>query len=157
MVSQAGIPLASQADSTLPLAVSAVSQAGNPQASLADNTLCQAESGVYQAGITQAAPVVIHSARLRASQVSPITTLMQATLLGQTMPSCSQIAWLPRLVLPRKQGLPPPNRQNSPQDSSSTEEPNPKWVINLSSKPLNKAQRSVLAKGPNFVISPEHP
>ena len=50
-----------------------------------------------------------------------------------------------------------PNRQNSPQGSSSMDEPNPKWVINLSSKPLTKAQRSVLAKGPNFVVSPKHP
>ena len=37
------------------------------------------------------------------------------------------------------------------------EEPNPKWVINLSSKPLTQAQRSVLAKGPNFVVTPRHP
>ena len=37
------------------------------------------------------------------------------------------------------------------------EESNPKWVINLSSNPLTKAQRSVLAKGPNFAFSPKHP
>ena len=37
------------------------------------------------------------------------------------------------------------------------EEPNPKWVINLSSKPLTQVQRSVLAKGPNFVVSSRHP
>ena len=37
------------------------------------------------------------------------------------------------------------------------EEPNPKWVINLSSKTLTQVQRSVLAKGPNFVVSPKHP
>ena len=37
------------------------------------------------------------------------------------------------------------------------EEPNPKWVINLSSKPLTQAQRSVLAKGPNFAVSSRHP
>ena len=37
---------------------------------------------------------------------------------------------------------------------SCNEEPNPKWVINLSSKPLTPAQRSVLAKGPNFAVSP---
>ena len=37
------------------------------------------------------------------------------------------------------------------------EESNPKWVINLSSKPLTNAQRSVLAKGPNFAVSPKHP
>ena len=40
---------------------------------------------------------------------------------------------------------------------SSNEEPNPKWVINLSSKPLTPAQRSVLAKGPNFAVSPGQP
>ena len=39
---------------------------------------------------------------------------------------------------------------------SPLEEPNPKWVINLSSKPLTPAQRSVLAKGPNFAVTPRH-
>ena len=47
-----------------------------------------------------------------------------------------------------------PNRL--PQGSSN-EEPNPKWVINLSSKPLTPAQKSVLAKGPNFAVSPRQP
>ena len=37
------------------------------------------------------------------------------------------------------------------------EEPNSKWVINLSSKPLTPVQRSVLAKGPSFAVSPRHP
>ena len=37
------------------------------------------------------------------------------------------------------------------------EEANPKWDINLSSKPLTQAQRSILAKGPNFEVSPRHP
>ena len=50
-----------------------------------------------------------------------------------------------------------PNRHNTPQGSSPLEEPSPKWVINLSSKPLTPAQRSVLAKGPNFVVTPKHP
>ena len=40
---------------------------------------------------------------------------------------------------------------------SSKEEPNPKWVINLSNKPLTPAQRSVLAKGPNFAVTPRQP
>ena len=59
---------------------------------------------------------------------------------------------------------PPPSRQaistNTPRGSpggNSLENPNPKWVINLSSKPLTQAQRSVLAKGPNFVVTPRHP
>ena len=48
----------------------------------------------------------------------------------------------------------PPARH--PQGSSK-KEPNPKWVINLSNKPLTPAQRSVLAKGPNFVVTPRQP
>ena len=65
-VYQAGIPWSSQADSTLPLAESAVSpagnsqagnyQAGNYQACLAENTLSQAETAVSQAGNSQASP-----------------------------------------------------------------------------------------------------
>ena len=43
-----------------------------------------------------------------------------------------------------------------PQESSN-EEPNRKWVINLSNKPLTPAQRSVLAKGPNFAVTPRQP
>ena len=46
---------------------------------------------------------------------------------------------------------------NRPPQGSSDEEPNPKWVINLSNKPLTPAQRSVLAKGPNFVVTPGQP
>ena len=48
----------------------------------------------------------------------------------------------------------PPSRSNQ---GSSNEEPNPRWVINLSNKPLTPAQRSVLAKGPNFVVTPRQP
>ena len=48
----------------------------------------------------------------------------------------------------------PPARH--PQGSSK-EEPNPKWVINLSNKPLTPAQRSVLAKKPNFAVTPRQP
>ena len=46
--------------------------------------------------------------------------------------------------------------QGSP-GGNSLENPKPKWVINLSSKPLTQAQRSGLAKGPNFVVTPRHP
>ena len=92
-------------------------------------------------------------------QAIPLTIPLgrQVIPLGETVLSLSQIAMFPRWHLPRKQGLPPPNRHNSPQHSSPLEKPNPKWVINLSSKPLTKAQRSVLAKGPNFAVSPKHP
>ena len=44
-----------------------------------------------------------------------------------------------------------------PNTGNTLEDPNLKWVINLSSKPLTQAQRSVLAKGPNFAVSPRHP
>ena len=61
-----------------------------------------------------------------------------------------QTALVPRKVT---QHLPP----NRLPQGSSLEDPNPKWVINLSSKPLTPGQRSVLAKGPNFVVSPKQP
>ena len=54
-----------------------------------------------------------------------------------------------------QEGTPTPT--NRPPQGSSNEEPNPKWVINLSSKPLTLAQRSVLAKGPNFVVTHKQP
>ena len=57
-------------------------------------------------------------------------------------------------LLGRQHSLHPPAR---PPQGSSNEEPNPKWVINLSNKPLTPAQRSVLAKGPNFVVTPRQP
>ena len=56
-----------------------------------------------------------------------------------------------------QEARPFPNRHNTLHGSSPLEEPNPKWVINLSSKPLTPAQRSVLAKGPNFAVTPKHP
>ena len=61
-------------------------------------------------------------------------------------------------MLPRQVGgqivLPTPQR--SPR-GNSVEDPNPKWVINLSSKPLTQVQRSILAKWPNFMVTPRHP
>ena len=55
------------------------------------------------------------------------------------------------------EGNPTPNTTNRLLQGSSNEEPNPKWVINLSNKPLTPAQRSVLAKGPNFAVTPRQP
>ena len=54
-------------------------------------------------------------------------------------------------------GNPTPHPSNRLPQGSSPEDPNPKWVINLSSKPLTPAQRSVLAKGPNFVVAAKQP
>ena len=61
-----------------------------------------------------------------------------------------------RIVLSPRKTTPPLPPSRLPQGSSN-EEPNPKWVINLSNKPLTPAQRSVLAKGPNFVVTPRPP
>ena len=50
-----------------------------------------------------------------------------------------------------------PNLPNRLPQGFSPEDPNPKWVINLSSKPERPAQKSVLGKGPNFAVSPKQP
>ena len=56
-----------------------------------------------------------------------------------------------------QEGNPSSTHPSRPPLGSSNEEPNPKWVINLSKKPLTPAQRSVLAKGPNFAVTPRQP
>ena len=61
-----------------------------------------------------------------------------------------------RIALSPGKTTPPLPPSRLPQGSSN-EEPNPKWVINLSNKPLTPVQRSVLAKGPNFVVTPRQP
>ena len=60
------------------------------------------------------------------------------------------------MVSPGKTTSPliPPTR---PPQGPSNEGPNPRWVINLSSKPLTPVQRSVLAKGPNYAVTPRQP
>ena len=60
----------------------------------------------------------------------------------------------------REQGLRPrPSRDSLllGRRANTIEDPNHKWVINLSSKPLTQAWRSLLAKGPNYAIAPRHP
>ena len=56
-----------------------------------------------------------------------------------------------------REGNPTSTPPSSSNQGSSNEEPNAKWVINLSNKPLTPSQRSVLAKGPNFVVTPRQP
>ena len=58
---------------------------------------------------------------------------------------------LPSQDNPNLLGVPPTQGENT------LEDPSHKWVINLSSKPLIQAQRSLLAKGPNYAIAPWHP
>ena len=71
--------------------------------------------------------------------------------LGTGQPS---LPW--SLIPPPGKTTPPPPHSRPPQGSSN-EEPNPKWVINLSNKPLTPAQRSILAKGPTFAVTPRQP
>ena len=106
------------------------------------------------------------SARLRASQASNSqagNSLRQAGITPRVDSTVSQpdsdVPQVASSQASASQGArsSPPNRHNTPQGSSPLEEPNPKWVINLSSKPLTPAQKSVLAKGPNFAVSPKHP
>ena len=78
----------------------------------------------------------------------------------QTAPLPRQSALTPRVLvlLPQAaQASSQVNNANMSSNDNSLEDPNPKWVISLSSKPLTQAQRSVLAKGPNFVVAPRHP
>ena len=63
----------------------------------------------------------------------------------------------PEACTTSREGTPSSTPPNSTSQGSSKEEPNPKWVINLSNKPLTPAQRSVLAKGPNFAVTPRQP
>ena len=118
---------ASQAGTHLPPAGENSSQVGN------NFPTSQAGSQVTRSGRQHPR----HSARQRALQASQgNSTASQADSTGT------------------QDGNPTPNRL--PQ-GSSPEDPNPKWVINVSSKPLTPAQRSVLAKGPNFVVAPKQP
>ena len=64
---------------------------------------------------------------------------------------------LPRRIPPSPGKATPPPAPSRPPQGSSYEEPIPKWGINLSNKPLTPAQRSVLAKGPNFAVTPRQP
>ena len=63
----------------------------------------------------------------------------------------------PEACATSREGPPSPTPPHRSSQGSSNEEPNPKWVINLSNKPLTPAQRSVLAKGPNFAVTPRQP
>ena len=86
----------------------------------------------------------------------------QAIKLGQSGKALGGLPGIGHPRLPKRIVLSP--RKTTPllppcriPQGSSNEEPNPKWVINLSNKPLTPAQRSVLAKGPNFAVTPRQP
>ena len=117
---------------------------------------------------------VRHSTRLRASQAAQADSGTpqldsKVSLASQALPQVvrcsirlktsrgnSATPQMSRASSQEGNTSPPNSRANIPQ-GSSMEEPNPKWVINLSSKPLTQVQRSVLAKGPNLAVTPRHP
>ena len=165
VLSQAVSSQAAPVDSTLSLAESALSQAGSSQASPEENTLSSEselsqgstpsspEDSTLQAESTTPPQAVRCSARLRARQAGNHSR--------ENNEVSQQDTAVPQGLLPQHNASQEagsfPSRHHTPQGSSSSEEPKPKWVINLSSKPLTPAQRSVLAKGPNFVVTPRYP
>ena len=155
---QAGSFQASPVDSTLSPAESELSQTSSLQSSLEDSTLQTGNAVLPQA--------VRHSARLRASQARHISQAGNSSRQAGSTPRVDstvsqQDSTVPQAASPQarasKEARSFPNRHNTLHGSSPLEQPSPKWVINLSSKPLTPAQRSVLAKGPNFVVTPRHP
>ena len=94
------------------------------------------------------------------AHLSPLAPPMQGKAItppGQLGKAIGTLPGTSQPSLPRWPAPPPPPHPPRPTQGSSNEEPNPKWVINLSNKPLTPAQRSVLAKGPNFVVTPRQP
>ena len=129
---QAGSGTNSQGDSTIP---------PHSGTSWAEGTDGQAVSTSPQTVSTNSEGVSIASQQAGSSQAINNGTNSQG------------ISATPQAVQPSRQVN---NANRSPNDNS-LEDLNPKWVINLSSKPLTQAQRSVLAKGPNFAATPRHP
>ena len=97
------------------------------------------------------------------SQVRQAIKLGQAGRASGVLPGIGHPRLPRRIVLPLRQTALTPRKATTPlppnrlPQGSSNEDPNPKWAINLSNKPLTPAQRSVLAKGPNFVVAPKQP
>ena len=146
---------ASQAGSSQEDNPSQVASTSSPQTVSSQTVTCQAVSS------SQAENTGSQAGNTSASQAgSPLedSASQAVSTSSQTHSTNSQgaSATLPQAPQASRQ----PNSTNTPQGSprgNSLEIPNPKWVINLSSKPLTQAQRSVLAKGPNFAVTPRHP
>ena len=54
-------------------------------------------------------------------------------------------------------GINTENLDVSPVDNNTNTSNNNKWVINISNKPLTKAQEKLLAHGPNYAVVPKSP
>ena len=134
---------ASPGDNTL--SQSEIPQAGNSQSSPEDSTPPQAESAVLPQALRPSRVGNNSQAGNPPRQVGNIPRVdSTVSQLDSDIPQAASS----QTGTSQEARSSPPNRHNTPQGSSPLEEPNPKWVINFSSKPLNQAQRSVLAKGP---------
>ena len=118
---------------------------------------------VVQALFPRQAALIPSQEGMQAGQVliPSQTAIPQAGSIRSSLPgerTCSA-GTLPRQALVEAtQAAPCVFQGLSPQRGGNTlEGPGHKWVINLSSKPLTKAQRSLLAKVPNYVVTPRHP
>ena len=58
---------------------------------------------------------------------------------------------------PKQQQMPEEAGQISPNTTITASKTWPKWVLNISSRPLTTAQESLLAHGPNFAVVPRGP
>ena len=140
-----------EGSNSLPGAVHLPSEAGGspPQSG---STPAREENNSSQA---TSPPVTNNPQSSRASQAGHSNNPPRASRQGTRHSPRQQPAQpSPEACATSREGTPsstPPSRFSQ---GSSNEEPNPKWVINLSNKPLTPAQRSVLAKGPNFVSYP---
>ena len=143
-----------EGSNSLPGAVHLPSEAGGspPQSS---STTTREENNSSQA---TSPPVTNNPQSSRASQAGHSNNPPRASRQGtRHSPRHQPTQPSPEACTTSREGTPsstPPSRSSQ---GSSNVEPNPKWVINLSNKPLTPAQRSVLAKGPNFVVTPRQP
>ena len=143
-----------EGSNSLPGAIHLPSEAGGspPQSG---STPAREENNSSQA---TSPPVTNNPQSSRASQAGHINNPPRASRQGtRHSPRQQPTQPSPEACTTSREGNPsstPPSRSSQ---GSSNEEPNPKWVINLSNKPLTPVQRSVLAKGPNFAVTPRQP
>ena len=126
------------------------------QASSSQDSALQMESAVLPQAVRQSARLRASQARQAGSSPSQAGTTPRLDSVVSQPDSAVPLVASPQ-VSASQEARAFPSRHNTLQGSSPLEEPDPKWVINLSSKPLTPAQWSVLAKGPNFAVTPKHP
>ena len=118
------------------------------------------QSALRQSALSQAVSVDPRAVSTSASQAGSYQeeTSQGANTSSQTHSTNSQGA--SATLAQASEASRQPSSASSPGRSpkgNSLENLNHKWVINLSSKSWTQAQRSVLAKGPKFVVTPRHP